>query len=117
MSKIYSITLKINKKGPTVDEYYDLLEQLYIKFGIIVEEMVFETDSKLNLHIHGIFDVETKFSFKCIAKVLKCHVWITNLDTNEKYFNWTKYLKKQKYKQQSILTLNPFYHSYQFTPL
>lgn len=114
MSKIYTITIKINQKGPTVDQYYDLLDKLYTSYGIFVEDQVFETDKKYNLHIHGIFHSNQKFSIKQIVKNLKVHIFITEVESIEKLKPWLKYLEKQKYKQHSIITLNPFYHQKMF---
>lgn len=111
---IYTITIKINKKGPTEEQYHSVLDQLYSKFGILVEDMVYETDKKYNLHLHGIFHKEDKFTIKQIVKDLKVHIFITKIESLSKLTPWLKYLEKQKYKQHSILTLNPYYHRNMF---
>lgn len=111
---IYSITLKLNHNGPTQDEYDDLLNKLFNEFGILVEKLTYEVDSKQNLHIHGIFTKCTKISYRAIARFLKCHVFITDLSDVKDYRKWVNYLKKQKSQEKDNLVLNPYLKQYMF---
>lgn len=113
MVQSYSITIKINKKGPTSDEYYDLIERLYREDGIFIDSLTFETDKKYNLHVHGIFSSNQKIIYSSLTKKYKVHIYITRLNNDELRI-WEKYIKKQRYKQLSILALNPYYHHYSF---
>lgn len=111
---IYAVTIKINHKGPSEEEYQDLLYKLYNNEGIFIQKMVYEIDSKNNLHIHGIYISDKKFSFKKLVKLYKCHMMFIEIKNIIQMDSWIKYLQKQKYKQNSILELNPYYHKYMF---
>lgn len=111
---IYAVTIKLNHKGPTEEEYQELLYKLYNNEALFLKEMVYETDLKNNLHIHGIINYDRKFSYKQLVKKYKCHIFFREISNVMEMDHWMKYMKKQKYKQNSILTLNPFYHQYMF---
>lgn len=112
----FAVTIKINSKGPTHGNYVNLLTNLLFEDGVFIHHVVFEEDSKGNLHLHGIFDLNPfqKISYKYLNRKYKAHIFITDLK-NEK--GWLSYLKKttpNPYQQEELLNSNYFIHHHGF---
>lgn len=114
--KNFAITIKINKKGPSADEYYDLLSELYQNDNIFVHPMVFEEDSHKNLHIHGSFTLEDyeKLSFKQLVRKYKCHIYIKQITSEDKWINYCRKTTPNHEQQMNLINENHFYHYYGF---
>lgn len=113
MEKKFAVTIKINQKGPTIEDYHEKLNKLYERFQIIVEDIVYEEDSKGNLHIHGTFTDNRRLYYPAIVKVLKCHFYAIEWKSK----GWTDYMlktKPNKYQQEALVNENYYKHYYGF---
>jgi len=117
--KTFAITIKINKKGPTEEDYQEICESLLYDEAILVEGLTYEVDSRNNLHLHGWFDLQDgcKVCYKQLIRRYKCHIYIKELLTVDDMAMWLRYLKKtgpNPFQQEQLCIENFYCHYYAF---